>query len=128
MLRLDLAFLTGLQLFSTILIVGQLIEHTRLMAGKARPWILLSAAALSIASVLMFVMPFDGIARMVWIAIAYNLYYSVACPIYNTANSTLIAVSTRDSQKRGTLASFANMAGLGVMGDGGGGLRLCCAA
>ena len=123
-LRLDLAFLTGLQLFSTILIVaanlivGQLIERTRLMAGKARPWILLSAAALSIASVLMFVMPFDGIARMVWIAIAYNLYYSVAYPIYNTANSTLIAVSTRDSDKRGALASFANMAGLGVMGVG----------
>lgn len=123
-LRLDLAFLTGLQLFSTLLIVaanlivGQLIERTRLMAGKARPWILLSAAALSIASVLMFVMPFDGVARMVWIAIAYNLYYSVAYPIYNTANSTLIAVSTRDSQKRGALASFANMAGLGVMGVG----------
>ena len=123
-LRLDLAFLTGLQLFSTILIVaanlivGQLIERTRLMAGKARPWILLSAAALSIASVLMFVMPFDGVARMVWIAIAYNLYYSVAYPIYNTANSTLIAVSTRDSDKRGVLASFANMAGLGVMGVG----------
>ncbi len=123
-LRLDLAFLTGLQLFSTLLIVaanlivGQLIERTRLMAGKARPWILLSAAVLSVASVLMFVVPLDGIARMVWIAIAYNLYYSVAYPIYSTANSTLIAVSTRDSEKRSALASFANMAGLGVMGVG----------
>lgn len=123
-LRLNLAFLTGLQLFSTILIVvanlvvGQMIERTRVMAGKARPWILLSAATLSIASVLMFVMPFEGAARMVWIALAYNLYYSVAYPIYNTANSTLIAVSTRDSAKRSVLASLANMAGLGVMGVG----------
>ena len=123
-LRLDLSFLTGLQLISTFLIVaanlvvGQLIERTRLMAGKARPWILLSAATLSVASVLMFVMPFEGTARLVWIAVAYNLYYSVAYPIYNTANSTLIAVSTRDSQKRSALASFANMAGLGVMGVG----------
>lgn len=123
-LKLDLAFLTSLQLISTILIVaanlivGQLIERTKAVAGKARPWILLSALTLSVACVLMFIVPFEGRARMVWIAIAYNLYYAVAFPIYNTANSTLIAVSTRDSQKRGVLASFANMAGLAVMGAG----------
>lgn len=123
-LRLDLAFLTTLQLVSTFfivaanLIVGQLIERTKALAGKARPWILLSTLTLSIACVLMFIVPFEGSAKMVWIAIAYNLYYAVAYPIYNTANSTLIAVSTRDSQKRGVLASFANMAGLAVMGAG----------
>ena len=110
-LKLNLTFLTTLQLFSTILIVaanlivGQLIERTRTMAGKARPWILLSALTLSIASVLMFVVPFEGTAKMVWIAIAYNLFYAVAYPIYNTANSTLIPVSTRDSKRRGALAS-----------------------
>jgi GPH family glycoside/pentoside/hexuronide:cation symporter len=123
-LKLDLTFLTTLQLLSTILIVaanlivGQLIERTRTMAGKARPWILLSALTLSVASVLMFVVPFEGTAKMVWVAIAYNLYYAVAYPIYNTANSTLVPVSTRDSQKRGALASFTNVAGLGVMGVG----------
>ncbi|MDE6994525.1 MAG: MFS transporter, partial [Lachnospiraceae bacterium] len=41
-----------------------------------------------------------------------------AYPIYNTANSTLIPVSTRNSQQRATLASFTNVAGLGVMGVG----------
>ena len=100
------------------LIVGQLIERTRTMAGKARPWILLSALTLSVASVLMFVVPFEGTAKMVWIAIAYNLFYAVAYPIYNTANSTLIPVSTRDSKQRGALASFTNVAGLAVMGAG----------
>lgn len=123
-LKLDLTFLTTLQLFSTILIVaanlivGQLIERTRALAGKARPWILLSALTLSVASVLMFIVPFEGAARMVWVAVAYNLYYAVAYPIYNTANSTLIPVSTRNSQQRGALASFTNVAGLGVMGFG----------
>ncbi len=124
-LKLDLNFLTGLQLLSTVLIVaanlivGQLIERTRTMAGKARPWILLSALTLSVACVLMFVVPFDNpVVKMVWIAIAYNLYYAVAFPIYNTANATLIPVSTRNSQQRATLASFANVAGLGVMGVG----------
>lgn len=123
-LKLDLAFLTTLQLISTFLIVaanlivGQLIERTKTMAGKARPWILLSALTLSIASVLMFIVPAEGIAKMIWVAIAYNLFYAVAFPLYNTANSTLISLSTRDSQKRGTLASFTNVAGLGAMGAG----------
>ena len=123
-LALDEAFLSVLQVASTVLIVvanlivGQLIERTRCLAGKARPWVLLSALTLSVASVLMFIVPFEGTAKMVWIAIAYNLYYAVAYPIYNTANSTLIHVSTRNSQQRGALASFTNVAGLGVMGVG----------
>ncbi len=123
-LRLDTAFLSALQLVSTLLIVaanlivGQLIERTKALAGKARPWVLLSALTLSVSSVLMFIVPFEGTAKMVWVAIAYNLYYAVAYPIYNTANSTLIPVSTRNSQQRGALASFTNVAGLGGMGGG----------
>ena len=124
-LHLGTGFLSGLQIVSTIfivaanLIVGQLIERTRCLAGKARPWVLLSALTLSVSSVLMFIVPFQSeAAKMVWIAIAYNLYYAVAYPIYNTANSTLVPVSTRDSNKRGALASFTNVAGLGVMGVG----------
>lgn len=123
-LKLNLTFLTTLQLISTVfivianLVVGQLIERTHTLAGKARPWILLSALTLSVASVLMFIVPFEGTAKMVWIAVAYNLYYAVAYPIYNTANSTMIPVSTRNSQQRGALASFTNVAGLGVMGAG----------
>ncbi|MCR4999623.1 MAG: MFS transporter [Lachnospiraceae bacterium] len=123
-LGLSNSFLTALPLVSTILIVianlvvGQLIERTKVMAGKARPWILLSAATLSVASMLMFIVPAEGVARMVWIAIAYNLYYSVAYPIYNTANSTLVSVSTRKTEQRGAVASIMNIAGLAVMGAG----------
>ena len=75
-LGLSSTYLSILQLVSTFLIVaanlivGQLIERTRTMAGKARPWLLLSALTLSIASVLMFIVPFEGTARYVWIAIA----------------------------------------------------------
>lgn len=123
-LKLNLAFLTTLQLGSTLLIVaanlavGQLIERTHTLAGKARPWILLSALTMSVASILMFVVPFEGAAKMVWMTLAYNLYYAVAYPIYSTANSTLLAVSTRSSRQRGTLASLSNVAGLGTMGVG----------
>ena len=123
-LKLPLSFLTGLQLVSTILIVianlvvGQLIERTKALSGKARPWILLSAFTISISSVLMFIVPAGTSVRMIWIAIAYNLFYSFAYPIYNTANSTLVAVSTRDSASRGRLASATNIAGLAAMGAG----------
>lgn len=123
-LKLNLTFLTTLQIFSTILIVaanlivGQLIEKTRTLAGKARPWILLSALTISIATVLMFIVPFKGTAKMVWVAVAYNLFYAVAFPIYSTANSTLLSLSTRDSKKRGAMASIGNIAGLGAMGAG----------
>ncbi len=123
-LKLNLGFLTALQLISTIfiiaanLIVGQLIEKTKCLAGKARPWILLSALTVSVASVLMFIVPFEGTMKYVWIAIAYNLFYSVAYPIYSTANSVLVPVSTRNSEKRGVLAAAENVAGLGAMGAG----------
>lgn len=124
-LKLNLTFLTALQLFSTILIVaanlivGQLIERTKALTGKARPWILLSALILSVSSVLMFIVPFQNeAAKMVWMAIAYNAFYAVGFPIYNTANSALVPVSTRDSGQRATLASFTNIASLGVMGVG----------
>lgn len=123
-------FLTLLPLLSAALIVvgnlvaGQLIERTKTKAGKARPWVLLSSVLLGVACVIMFVVPMGNgtdtpVLTMVLTAIAYNLYYSVAYPLYNTANSTLVPVSTRNSNKRGLLASFSNFAAVGVMGAGG---------
>ncbi len=123
-------FLTVLPILSTIFIVvgnlavGQLLERTKTKAGKARPWILLSSVFLAAACILMFAAPMgDGekipVATMVITAVAYNLYYSVAYPMYNTAASSLIPLSTRNSGQRGLLASFSNFAHLGVMGAGG---------
>lgn len=123
-------FLTLLPLLSAILIVagnlvaGQLIERTKTKAGKARPWILLSSILLGASCIVMFIVPMGNgvdapVATMVFTAIAYNLYYSVAYPLYNTANSTLVPVSTRNGNQRGLLASFSNFASVGVMGAGG---------
>lgn len=119
-------FMTLLPLLSTILIVignlvvGQLVERTRTKAGKARPWILLASVVMGAACILMFVIPWNlpVIGKAIWYAISYNLYYSVAYPLYNTSNSTLIPVSTRNSSQRGLLASATNIAHLGVMGAG----------
>jgi GPH family glycoside/pentoside/hexuronide:cation symporter len=119
-------FTTLLPLISAILIVagnlvaGQIIEKTKTKAGKARPWILLSSVFLGVSCVLMFIAPTNGstVLKMVLQAISYNLYYAIAYPLYNTANSTLIPVSTRNGKQRGVLASITNIAGLAVMGVG----------
>ena len=119
-------FITIFPMLSAILIVagnllaGQIIERTKTRAGKARPWILLSAVILAVASILMFIQPApeNTVFKMIWIAISYNLFYAVAFPIYNTANSALVPVSTRNSKQRGVLASFVNMAVLGGAGAG----------
>ena len=118
-------FLTIFPILSAILIVagnlvaGQIIERTRTRAGKARPWILISAITVAVASVLMFIQPIENdVFKMVWLAIAYNLFYAVAFPLYNTANSAMVPVSTRNGKQRGLLASFVNMATLGGAGAG----------
>ena len=92
-------FLTIFPMSSAILIVagnllaGQIIERTKTKAGKARPYILLSSVVLAAASVLMFIRPSENkIFKMVWLVIAYNLFYAVAFPLYNTANSCTAAV------------------------------------
>lgn len=118
-------FLTLFPILSAILIVignlvvGQIVERTRTKAGKARPWILLSAVLLAVSSVLMFIQPSDNLTfKSVWLVIAYNLYYAVAFPLYNTANSTLTPLSTRNGKQRSVLASFVNMSLLGAIGAG----------
>ena len=123
-------FLTLLPLLSAILIivgnllVGQLIERTKTRAGKARPWLLLSSVLLAVGCIVLFIAPMGNgtdtpVLTMVLTAIAYNVYYAVAYPLYNTANSTLVPVSTRNSSQRSLLASFENFAHIGVMGAGG---------
>ncbi len=118
-------FLMLFPILSAILIVvgnlvaGQLVERTRTGAGKARPWILLSSVLLAVSCVLIFIQPFENAtAKMVWLVIAYNLYYAVAFPLYNTANSTLTPLSTRNPNQRSVLASFVNMSLLGAVGAG----------
>ena len=118
-------FLTLFPILSAILIVignlvaGQIVERTRTKAGKARPWILLSAVLLAVSGMLIFIQPSnDPTFKMVWLVIAYNLYYAVAFPLYKTANSTLTPLSTRNGKQRSVLASLVNMSLLGATGAG----------
>ena len=98
------------------LVVGHLMDNTRTSQGKARPYMLLSAPLVTVAIALLFLTPENAspVVQMAWIAISYNVYYAVAYPFYYTAHSSLVALSTRNSNHRGMLATFSNAVGVGA--------------
>jgi glycoside/pentoside/hexuronide:cation symporter, GPH family len=103
------------------LLVGRLIDRTRTSQGKARPYLLISAPLLVIAIAFLFLTPttLSPMVQMVWIGISYNLYYAVAFPFFYTAHSSMVALSTRNSNDRGKLATFSNASGVAAIGIGG---------
>lgn len=102
------------------LFVGRLIDNTRTPQGKARPYLLLSAPLVTIAIALLFLTPQNSspAMQMLWIAVSYNLYYAVAYPFFYTAHSSMVALSTRNSNHRGMLATFSNASGVAAVGIG----------
>ena len=107
------------------LFAGQLIDNTRTPAGKARPFLLLAAPVMAVAIVLMFLTPGGDnpeaenyVMKMVWIAISFNLFYSIGYPCYYTAHSSMVALSTRNGNSRGLLATLSNASMVAAAGVG----------
>ena len=101
------------------LMVGKWIDNTRTTAGKARPYLFASIPLMAVAIILMFASPNNGSPlQMIWIAVSYNLYYSIAYPCYYTAHSSMVSLSTRDTDKRGLLATMSNASMVAAAGVG----------
>ena len=107
------------------LLVGQLIDKTRTPAGKARPYLLLAAPVMAVAIILMFLTPGGDnpqaenyLMKMVWIAVSFNLFYSIGYPCYYTAHSSMVALSTRNGNQRGILATLSNASMVAAAGVG----------
>ncbi|MCP1103222.1 MFS transporter [Aequitasia blattaphilus] len=102
------------------LLVGRLIDNTRTSQGKARPYMLLSAPLVMISILLLFMTPQNTspFTQVIWIALSYNLYYAVAYPFFYTAHSSMVGLSTRNSNHRGMLATFSNASGVAAVGIG----------
>ena len=99
--------------------VGKWIDNTRTAAGKARPYLFAAIPLLTLAIIMMFTSPNNGsILQMIWIAVSYNLYYSIAYPCYYTAHSSMVSLSTRDTDKRGLLATMSNASMVAAAGVG----------
>lgn len=117
------AFLTLLPLLSVIpmalanIILGILIGKTKTAAGKARPYILTAAPLLLVAGILVFCIPYLSLGfRMIWMVITYNLFASIANPIYGTAHYLMVSLSTRDLNQRGQLSVVANIPAVAANG------------
>ncbi len=107
------------------LFVGQLIDNTRTPAGKARPYLLLSAPVMAVAIILLFMTPGGDnphaenyLMKMIWIAVSFNLFYSIGYPCYYTAHSSMVALSTRNGEQRGLLATLSNASMVAAAGVG----------
>ncbi|MBR3367306.1 MAG: MFS transporter [Lachnospiraceae bacterium] len=107
------------------LFVGQLIDNTRTPAGKARPYLFLSAPVMAVAIILLFLTPggdnpqaTNYMMKMVWIAVSFNLFYSVGYPCFYTAHSSMVALSTRNGNQRGLLATLSNASMVAAAGVG----------
>jgi len=102
------------------LLVGRLIDNTRTSQGKARPYMLISAPLVTLAIALLFLTPEHAspAIQMLWIAFSYNMYYAVAYPFFYTAHSSMVSLSTRNSNHRGMLATFSNASGVAAVGIG----------
>ena len=99
--------------------VGKWIDNTRTTAGRARPYLALSAPLLFISILLLFSSPNNGSpAQMIWIALSYNLYYAAAYPCYYTAHSSMVSLSTRNKGQRGLLATMSNASMVAAAGMG----------
>ncbi len=107
------AFLTVFPIISKIIdaitnvIMGYIIDHTKTAQGKARPWLLLSAPLLLISGILLFVVPQGNqTVQIIWVMLSYNLFYSFSYTIYNMSHNLMVPLSTRDTEKRGSLSVF----------------------
>ena len=101
------------------LMVGKWIDNTRTSAGKARPYLFAAMPLLAVAILLMFSSPNNGSpVQMIWIALSYNLYYALAYRCYYTAHSSMVSLSTRDTNKRGLLATMSNASMVAAAGVG----------
>lgn len=117
------AFLTIFPIISKIIdavtniIMGYLIDHTKTPQGKARPWIFLSAPLLTITGILLFTVPAGSeTVQVFWIMISYNLFYSFAFTIFNMSHNLMVPLSTRNTQQRGSLSVFNQIATIMMSG------------
>lgn len=101
----------------TNFLMGWIIEKTKTSQGKARPYILVSALILPISGILLYTIPkASQLVQAIWIMITYNLYFSISYTIYNMSHSLMVPLSTRNSEERGGVAVFTQIASIMVTG------------
>ena len=95
----------------TNVVMGYIIDRTRTSQGKARPWLLLSAPLVFISGILLFVVPESNkTVEVIWVMLSYNLFYSFSYTIFNMSHNLMAPLSTRNTEQRGQLSVFNQIA------------------
>lgn len=91
----------------TNIVMGYVIDRTKTKEGKARPWILISAPMITVTGILLFTVPSGNqTVQVIWVMVSYNLFYSFAYTIFNMSHNLMVPLSTRNTEKRGSLSVF----------------------
>lgn len=86
---------------------GTIIDRTKSKMGKARPWMLFSQIGVSIMMVLLFTIPDMGQnMQYVYFFITYTLMNAVFYTASNIAYSSLVSLTTKNSNERVQLGSI----------------------
>lgn len=97
--------------------MGYFIDHTKSSQGKARPWLLLSAPMVAVSGVLLFTVPnTSSTVQAIWVMVSYNLFYSFAYTIFNMSHCLMVPLSTRNTEQRGSLSVFNQIATIMMSG------------
>lgn len=101
----------------TNVVMGYIIDRTKTSQGKARPWLLLSAPFLCISGILLFTVPTGNTTvQAIWVMLSYNLFYSFAYTIFNMSHNLMVPLSTRNTEQRGQLSVFNQIATIMMSG------------
>ena len=73
----------------TNLVMGAIIDKTKTVQGKARPWLLLSVPLVVICGILLYLVPLHAstTVKAIYIIFTYNLYYCFAFTMYNITHT-----------------------------------------
>ena len=94
----------------TNLLMGVIIDRTRTRQGKVRPWILIAGPCVTLAGIMLYVVPkMSVMGQAIWVAVSYNLYFAFAFTMYNMTQSLLVPLSTRNTKQRDGLAMMMSM-------------------
>ncbi|MBQ7371491.1 MAG: MFS transporter [Blautia sp.] len=103
-------FLSKLLDVVTNIVMGRIVDHTRNLQGKARPWVFIAGPLIAVAGILMYAVPESSdLVKMIWIVITYKLYFAFSFTIYNMSHTLMVPLSTRNTRQRDGLALFNNM-------------------
>lgn len=91
--------------------IGRIIDKTRTVQGKARPWILISGPMLAVCGFLLYAVPQASYAlQIAWVVVSYNLFFSLAFSVYSLSHAMMVPLSTRNTKQRDSLAMLSSMA------------------